>query len=84
MSLNVRSATCDTGLRKPLAKLQTMKLSERINVALSISTKAKLKLSAVKLRLRQAGLAPKDASESAIVDRLVHAASFNDVLALFR
>jgi hypothetical protein len=60
-----------------------MKQPERTNVTLSISTKSKLKLSRLKLRLREAGLAPKDASESAIVDRLLLAASFDDVLALF-
>ncbi len=60
-----------------------MKQTERTNVTLSISTKAKLRLSRLKLRLREAGHAPKDASESAIVDRLLLAASFDDVLALF-
>ncbi|MGA7247868.1 MAG: hypothetical protein WBW89_08930 [Candidatus Cybelea sp.] len=60
-----------------------MKRTERTNVTLSLSTKAKLKLSKLKLRLREAGHAPKDASESAIVDKLVLAATLDDLLALF-
>ncbi len=45
--------------------------------------KAKLKLSRLKLRLREAGVAPRLASESAIVERVVLAATTEDVIAPF-
>ena len=61
-----------------------MKQAKRTNVTLSISTKAKLKLSRLKLRLREAGVVPSVASESAIVERLVLDASGVEVLALFK
>ncbi|MFZ0362955.1 MAG: hypothetical protein WAL67_01970 [Candidatus Cybelea sp.] len=50
---------------------------------MTMSAKARIKLSALKLRPREAGLAPSLASESAIVERLVLAATLDDLLALF-
>lgn len=60
-----------------------MEGQDRTNVTLPISMKAKLKLSRLKLRLREAGVAPRLASESAIVERVVLAATTEDVIAPF-
>jgi hypothetical protein len=55
----------------------------RTTVTLSISEKAKQKLEKLRMQVRAAGVARSVASESAIVERLVLAASTDGVLVLF-
>lgn len=68
---------------KPTGRRSLTVWDTRTNITLTMSAKARIKLSALKLRLREAGLAPSLASESAIVERLVVAATLDDLLALF-
>jgi hypothetical protein len=55
----------------------------RVSVMFTLSPKAKQKLGRFKQRLREHGIAPSVASESAVVERLISEAAFDDILALF-
>lgn len=56
----------------------------RVSVMFTLSPKTKQKLGRFKQRLREVGVAPSVASESAIVERMIASASFDHVCALFR
>ena len=51
----------------------------RENITLSISTKARAKLSRMKLKLREVGIARSIASESRILETLILGADFEEV-----
>jgi hypothetical protein len=57
---------------------------DRVSVMFTLSPKAKQKVGRLKQRLRERGIPPSVASESAVVERLVLEATFDDVFALFQ